>query len=106
VVLSSEAKVMVSPADSDIVAQHGIAGINCSWNRLDDIPFNMMGKGKNQRILPLLIAANSVNYGRPYKMNTVEAMAACLYITRFKQDAIAVTNHLFVLSLLLFATDL
>lgn len=46
-----------------------------------------MGKGRNQRILPLLFAANSVNYGRPFKMNTAEAMAACLYIAGFKEDA-------------------
>jgi pre-rRNA-processing protein TSR3 len=87
VVLSSEATVLVSAADREIVLQHGIAGINCSWNRLEEIPFGHMGRGANQRLLPLLYAANTVNYGRPFKMNTAEAMAACLFIAGFAQDA-------------------
>ena len=37
--------------------------------------------------MPRLLAANSVNYGKPYKMNTAEAMAACLYIAGFKEQA-------------------
>ena len=87
VVLSSEASICVSPADKEIVMTHGVAGINCSWNRLEEIPFDKMGKGRNQRILPLLVAANTVNYGKPFKMNTAEAMAACLYIVGCKDDA-------------------
>ncbi len=87
VVLSSEASVCVSPADKEIVLTHGVAGINCSWNRLEEIPFDKMGKGRNQRILPLLVAANTVNYGKAFKMNTAEAMAACLYIVGCKEDA-------------------
>jgi len=87
VVLSSEATQYVSPADRDIILTHGIAGINCSWNRLDEIPFDKMGKGRNQRLLPLLFAANTVNYGKPYKMNTAEALAACLHIAGFPEDA-------------------
>ena len=46
-----------------------------------------MGNGRTQRILPLLFAANTVNYGRPFKMNTAEAMAASLYIVGLKDDA-------------------
>jgi pre-rRNA-processing protein TSR3 len=30
-----------------------------------------------------------VNYGKPFKMNTVEAMAATLYIAGLKDDAVA-----------------
>lgn len=87
IVLSSEATTLVTQADAYIIADHGIAGINCSWNRLDEIPFDKMGKGKHQRILPKLLAANSVNYGKPFKMNTAEAMAATLYIAGYKEQA-------------------
>ena len=48
-----------------------------------------MGKSQHQRKLPLLVAANSVNYGKPYKMNTAEAIAAGLYIAGFQTDAIS-----------------
>ena len=87
VVLSSDATAIVSAADRDIILAHGISGINCSWNRLDEIPFDKLGRGRNQRLLPLLYAANTVNYGKPYKMNTAEAMAACLHIAGFQADA-------------------
>lgn len=33
IVLSSKAKTIISPLDTDIIKSHGIAGINCSWNR-------------------------------------------------------------------------
>ena len=87
VVLSSEATTFVSRADRVLIEEQGVSCINCSWNRLEDIPFDKMGKGKNQRILPLLVAANTVNYGKPFKMNTAEATAAALYIAGYKTDA-------------------
>jgi ribosome biogenesis protein Tsr3 len=48
-------------------------------HRLEEIPFKSMGKGKNQRILPLLFAANSVNYGRYTRTNTILIYCALSY---------------------------
>lgn len=30
----------MSPADRDIVAKDGLAVVECSWARLDDVPFS------------------------------------------------------------------
>ena len=43
IVLSSEGKSIISPADLDIIQQYGVAGINCSWNKIDGIPFEKLG---------------------------------------------------------------
>ncbi|KAF7999401.1 hypothetical protein HF325_006077 [Metschnikowia pulcherrima] len=79
VVVSPNGKGVVCPDDLEIVEQNGAAVVECSWARLDEVPFAKIG-GKNERLLPYLVAANTVNYGRPWKLNCVEALAACFAI--------------------------
>lgn len=43
--------------------------------------------------MPYLLAANSVNYGRPWRLNCVEALAACFYICGHEDWAVEVLKH-------------
>ncbi|KAK5114726.1 hypothetical protein LTR62_002300 [Meristemomyces frigidus] len=79
VVISPKAKTIVSPADRKTLEQFGAAVVEASWNRIEEVPFAKIG-GPNPRLLPYLIAANPTNYGKPWRLNCVEALAACFFI--------------------------
>ncbi|KAF0982278.1 hypothetical protein FDP41_011208 [Naegleria fowleri] len=86
VVLTPQGKQSVSKADRDVVLEHGACVVDCSWNQLDQVPFHKL-KSPNNRLLPYLVAANPVNYGRPLKLSCAEALAATMYICGLKEEA-------------------
>jgi len=86
IVVSPKGTQPISPADRDIVATNGIAVVECSWARLEEVPFGKIAS-PHERLLPYLIATNPVNYGRPWRLNCVEALAAAFYITGFDSYA-------------------
>ncbi|KAI1164178.1 hypothetical protein F5B18DRAFT_616297 [Nemania serpens] len=79
VIITPNGKHTLSPADGELMDQFGAAVVECSWARTQEVQWNKVG-GKCERLLPYLVAANSVNYGKPYRLNCVEALAASFYI--------------------------
>jgi pre-rRNA-processing protein TSR3 len=79
VVVSPKARKILSKEDKELLEQYGAAVVEASWKRIDEVPFGRIG-GKCERLLPYLVAANPTNYGRPWRLNCVEALASCYYI--------------------------
>ena len=92
VVISPNAKKIVSAADREVLEQFGAAVVECSWVRIKEVPWSRIG-GKCARLLPYLVAANPVNYGRPWRLNCVEALAACFFICGKEEWAEIVLQH-------------
>ncbi|OTA82167.1 hypothetical protein M434DRAFT_401129 [Hypoxylon sp. CO27-5] len=79
VIITPNGKHKLSPADKELMEQYGAAVVECSWARTNEVQWNKVG-GKCERLLPYLVAANTVNYGKPLRLNCVEALAAAFYI--------------------------
>ena len=73
-VLSPFGEKALSPEDRGI---RGIAALDCSWAHAEEVFRKMNLK---ERALPFLVAANPVNFGKPFQLSTVEALAAALVI--------------------------
>ncbi|KZV94369.1 DUF367-domain-containing protein [Exidia glandulosa HHB12029] len=84
VVMTPKATVVISMADVEIVRERGVAVVECSWAKIEDIPWAKI-RSPVERLLPYLIATNPVNYGKPWRLNCAEALAAAFYLTGFNE---------------------
>ena len=75
-----------SPADREQLKKRGLSALDCSWVHAKEV-FDIQSHWI-PRCLPYLVAANPVNYGKPTKLSTVEALAASLYIVGFVEQAV------------------
>ena len=73
-ILDPTAEQALSPADRFVKS---ITVLDCSWEVLDT---GAVSSWRIRRALPFLMAANPVNFGKPCKLTSVEAVAAALYI--------------------------
>jgi len=71
----------LSPADR---AVRSLSVLDCSWEVLEEIH---LGSWRHRRALPFLVAANPVNFGRPWRLSSVEALAAALFIIGEREQA-------------------
>lgn len=79
VIITPNGKHTISPADKPLLDAYGAAVVECSWARTKEIAWGKVG-GKCERLLPYLVAANTVNYGKPWRLNCAEALAAAFAI--------------------------
>ena len=84
-VLDPFAQKAVSHEDLDQARAHGILVMDLSWENIDSFP--KLRKDAVRRALPYLLAANPVNWGKPMRLTSAEAVAATLYILGEKEQA-------------------
>ncbi len=80
-VLSPFSEKALSPEDR---GERCLAALDCSWAQAEDVFARISLKS---RALPFLVAANPVNFGKPFQLSTVEALAAALVIMGYPQRA-------------------
>jgi len=79
ILLSPFAEKSLSREDLPVAEDAGILAVDCSWENAEQ-RFQELSKLYVPRALPFVIAVNPVNYGKPFKLTTLEAFAASLYI--------------------------
>lgn len=82
VYLTPLADKALSREDLQRAERGGIRAVDCTWTHEADIP-----SYPNGRALPYLVAANPVNYGRPFRLTTAEAFSAALFILGREPEA-------------------
>jgi len=85
VVLNPLSEIAFSPADRERMENFGLAALDFSWEHAEKALLKSV-RGTS-RCLPYLIAGNPVNFGKPTKLSTVEALAAALYIAGLREEA-------------------
>ena len=79
ILLNPFAKKSLSQEDIQTAKKQGILALDCSWKTAEQ-SFEFLQTKTISRALPFLLAANPVNYGKPFQLSTLEAFAAALYI--------------------------
>ena len=78
------------PEDHDLLLKKrgALVGLDCSWAHIEPSVERVMKSTRLQpRMLPLLLAANPVNWGKPSRLTPAEALATVLYLVGRTEQA-------------------
>ena len=78
------------PEDHDLLLKKrgALVGLDCSWANIEPSVERVMESTRLQpRMRPLLLAANPVNWGKPSRLTTAEALATVLYLVGRTEQA-------------------
>jgi pre-rRNA-processing protein TSR3 len=78
-------QIAFSPADRERIEASALAALDFSWEHAENALLKSV-RGTS-RCLPFLIAGNPVNFGKPTKLSTAEALSAALFIAGFQEQA-------------------
>jgi len=91
ILLNPFAEKSLSKEDLKIAEKNGILAVDCSWKNAEK-SFDFLDKRCDSRALPFVVAANPVNYGKPFKLTTLEAFATAVYILGDTEKAEGMLN--------------
>ncbi len=89
IILSPFSNKVLSPSDRRTAERRGLTVVDCSWKKAHEVFWQLNG---NFRRLPYLVAVNPTNFGHPWQLSSVEALAGALYVLGFKYQAEELLN--------------
>ncbi len=84
IILDPSAEKLLTISDKNDVLRKGLMVIDCSWKNAESV---FSTPNEYGRRLPVLLAANPINYARPRILSSLEAFSGALYILGFKEEA-------------------
>ncbi len=87
--LDPQSTILIGPEDRKLISIGGsIVVLDCSWKRIDESIEEISGRTRLEgRVLPALLAANPVSWGKIGRLSSVEALGATLVILGYSDQA-------------------
>jgi len=82
----------LAPHHGAAAAMRGVVAVDCSWEHARKVFNGLRARGGFRVRLPSYLAANPINYGRPDRLTTVEALAATLALLGHREQAVGLLN--------------